>query len=142
MKSDSNVLRFNQISIVVLLLLAAALNAPVLVGVVAVVMLLGTLEPRLALFKQFYSQVVRPRLSIAVAVSQDDPRPHNFAQGLGGVFLLLSSLAFVLAAPVVGWVVAGLVVALALLNLTTGICVGCFLYFQWKMLPHRLQKLR
>jgi Domain of unknown function (DUF4395) len=142
MKFDSNVLRFNQISIVFLLFLAALLNLPILVALVAAVMLLGTLEPRLALFKQFYGQFLRPRLGIAVRSSQDDPRPHNFAQGLGGVFLLVSSLAFVLAAPVLGWVIAGLVVVLALLNLTTGICVGCFLYFQWKMLPHRLQRLR
>jgi uncharacterized membrane protein YhaH (DUF805 family) len=139
---DSNVLRFNQISIVTLLLLAAVLNQPVLVGLVAAVMLLGTFEPRLALFKRLYADVLRSTFRITSRLVEDDPRPHNFAQGLGGVFLLVSSLAFLLVLPVVGWVIAALVVALALLNLTTGICVGCFLYFQWKMLPHRLQKLR
>jgi hypothetical protein len=142
MKFDANILRFNQISIVGLLVLAGVLNLPVLVGAVAAVMLLGTLEPHLALFKQLYAQVLRPALRISTQLVEEDPRPHNFAQGLGGVFLLLSGLAFLFGAAVLGWVVAALVVALALLNLTTGICVGCFLYFQWKILPHRLQKLR
>lgn len=142
MAFDSNILRFNQISIVFLLLLAALLNLPVLVFGVALVMLLGTLEPRLALFKNLYTKLVRSSLSIAPQLSEDDPRPHNFAQGLGGVFLLVSSLAFLLGAVLVGWVLVTMVIVLALLNLTTGICVGCFLYFQWRMLPHRLQKLR
>jgi hypothetical protein len=140
MKSDANVLRFNQISIVALLLLAAVLNFSPLVVVVAAVMLLGTFEPNWALFKQIYIRVLRPSFKIPSKDSQDDPRPHNFAQGLGGMFLLFSSLAFWLAAPALGWVIAALVVALALLNLTTGICVGCFLYFQWKLLPHRFKK--
>jgi hypothetical protein len=142
MKFDAHVLRFNQICIVVLLVLAASLNLPLLVGLVAAVMLLGTLEPRLALFKQVYALIVRPLLRLSSQLVEDDPRPHNFAQGLGGVFLFFSGLAFLLGLPLVGWVIAGLVVALALLNLTTGICVGCFLYFQWRLLPHRLQKLR
>jgi hypothetical protein len=139
MKFDSNILRFNQISIVFLLSLSAALNLPMLVGLVAAVMLLGTIEPRLALFKQAYARFVRPILRLSNQLVEEDPRPHNFAQGLGGVFLLVSSLAFLFGLPVLGWVIAGLVVALALLNLTTGICAGCFLYFQWRLLPHRLQ---
>jgi hypothetical protein len=142
MKFDSNILRFNQISIVFLLSLSAALNLPMLVGLVAAVMLLGTIEPRLALFKQAYAQFVRPILRLSNQLVEEDPRPHNFAQGLGGVFLLVSSSAFLFGLPVLGWVIAVLVVALALLNLTTGICVGCFLYFQWRLLPHRLQKFR
>jgi hypothetical protein len=142
MTFDSNVLRFNQISIVFLLVLAAFFNLSLLVGLVAVVMLLGTIDPRLALFKQTYTRFVRPTFHFSSQLVEEDPRPHNFAQGLGGIFLLFSSLAFLLGLSTVGWVIAALVVILALLNLTTGICVGCFLYFQWRLLPHRIQKLR
>lgn len=137
---DPNILRFNQISIIALIALGFLTQFAPLVAFVGLVMLLGTLEPRLALFKRLYTSFVRPTFNIATQLEQDDPRPHNFAQGLGAIFLLTSSLAFLLGANLIGWIIAALVVALALLNLTTGICVGCFLYFQYKMLPQRFAK--
>ena len=137
---DGNVLRFNQISIVSLIAIAFALQFAPIVFFVALVMLLGTFEPRLALFKQFYTSFLRPALKITPKLDLDDPRPHNFAQGLGGVFMLVSSILFLTGATVAAWVVAIIVFALAMLNLTTGICVGCFLYFQWRMLPHRFAR--
>ncbi len=136
---DSHILRANQISIVGLIGLAFLLQAPAIVYFVAAVMLFGTFEPRLALFKLFYSSLIRPVFKIPAKLELDDPRPHNFAQGLGGIFMLASSLAFLFGAGIFGWILAAMVAALALLNLTTGICVGCFLYFQWKMLPHRFK---
>ncbi len=137
---DTNILRFNQISIVGLIAIAFALQFPPIVFLVAAVMLLGTLEPRLALLKQLYSSLIRPALKITPKLEQDDPRPHNFAQGLGGVFMLGSSILFLVGSSTAAWGVALMVLALALLNLTTGICVGCFLYFQWRMLPHRFSR--
>ena len=41
---------------------------------------------------------------------EDDPAPHLFAQGLGGVFLVLSTLALWGGLAVVGWALAGMVV--------------------------------
>jgi hypothetical protein len=137
---DSNILRFNQISIVSLIAIAFALQFSPIVFLVAAIMLLGTFEPRLALFKLFYTNFLRQALKIPAKLEQDDPRPHNFAQGLGGVFMLFSSLLFLLGANFAAWGVAIIVFALAMLNLTTGICVGCFLYFQWRMLPHRFAR--
>jgi hypothetical protein len=60
---------------------------------------------------------------------QDRPEPHNFAQGLGGVFLVVSS-AFLLPIPAVGLALALLVAVLAFVNLAFGYCVGCQIYFQ------------
>jgi hypothetical protein len=137
---DTNILKFNQISIVSLIAIAFVLQFAPLVAVVGLVMLLGTLEPRLAVFKRLFTQVFQPVFKITPHLELDDPRPHNFAQGLGAVFLGISSLAFLLGSVLIGWVIALLVLSLALLNLTTGICVGCFLYFQWRLLPHRLTR--
>ena len=133
----SHVLKANQISIVGLIALAWLLQFWPLIAVVGLAMLLGTLEPRLALFKQFYLRIFRPVFKIPLQLEQDDPRPHNFAQGLGAVFLVFSSLLFMLGSPNFAWLVAFLVMILALLNLTTRICVGCFLYFQWQQLSYR-----
>jgi hypothetical protein len=133
MKLDPNVLRFNQISIIAFLILAFLLQQPIIVAFVAAVMLLGTFYPKLAFFKNIYSSFVRPTLGIAKNLVEDDPRAHNFAQGVGGVVLVLSSLAFLLGASIVGWGLGVVVIALAGLNLTTNICVGCFLYYQFKL---------
>jgi hypothetical protein len=129
---DASTLRFNQLSIVTLVSSAALLGQPVIVFFVGAVLLAGALNPKLALFKRFYTSAVRPALRLEPRLVDDDPRPHNFAQGLGGVFLLAASLAFGLGLPIIGWGLSAAVVALALLSLTTNICVGCFLYYQWR----------
>jgi hypothetical protein len=60
--------------------------------------------------------------------------PPRFAQALGGTFLALATIGFVLGATLVGWVLVAAVGALQLLLATTGICVGCRLYFlRWRV---------
>jgi uncharacterized membrane protein len=58
----------------------------------------------------------------------EDPRPPRFAAALGTVFLTLSTLAFVGGNEVVAWGLALLVVVLAGLAATSGLCIGCELY--------------
>jgi hypothetical protein len=137
---DPNVLRFNQICIVGGIALAAILTQWWIVALIGAVMLAGTFHSSLAAFKRLYIRVVRPTLRLPARLIEDDPRAHNFAQGVGGVFLALATLAFVVSAPVLGWALSGMVLALALLNLTTGFCVGCFLYFQLRLLPYRFRR--
>ena len=55
--------------------------------------------------------------------------PPRFAQVLGSVALTLSLAAFLLGAPVVGWVFALAVAGLQTLLAVTGYCLGCRLYF-------------
>jgi Domain of unknown function (DUF4395) len=133
MKLDPNVLKFNQIAIIAFLALAFLVQQPIVVGFVAAVMLIGTFAPKLALFKNLYSSLVRPTFGIAKNLIDDDPRAHNFAQGVGGTVLVLSALAFLLGSSFAGWTLVAVVIALAGLNLTTNICVGCFLYYQFKL---------
>ncbi len=133
MKLDPNVLKFNQIAIIACLSLAFVLQQPLIVAFVAAVMLIGTFFPKLALFKNFYSNILRPTLNITKNLVDDDPRAHNFAQGVGGVVLVLSSLGFLLGSSLVGWALVAVVIALAGLNLTTNICVGCFMYYHFRM---------
>jgi hypothetical protein len=101
----------------------------VLIPLLAVVLLLGTFAPRLALFKQFYFKVLKPRGIVRPRPVPDRPEPHNFAQGLGGVFLVVAS-AFLLPVPVIGLALALLVAVLAFVNLAFGYCLGCQIYFQ------------
>src|SRR6202011_1187593 len=131
---DHSALKVNQTGIVTTVLVAfigSAFYRPllVLIPLLAIVLLLGTFVPRLALFKQFYFKVLKPRGIVKPRPVQDRPEPHNFAQGLGGVFLAVAS---VLLLPVLwlGMGLALLVAVLAFVNLAFGYCLGCQIYYQ------------
>ena len=131
---DHSALKVNQTGIVAIVLVAfigSYFYRPllVLIPLLAVVLLLGTFAPRLALFKQLYFKVLKPRGIVKPRPVQDRPEPHNFAQGLGGVFLVISSV-FLLPVPVIGLALALLVAVLAFVNLAFGYCLGCQIYFQ------------
>ncbi len=134
---DRNALRFNQACIVLLTVLAFVLGADVgkwIVLAVSAVMLAGTAYAPASLFKGVYRQVFVRLGILKPKVVPEDPAPHQFAQGLGGTFLLASFVALLVGATIVGWVLAWMVVALALINLLFGFCAGCFLYFQLERL--------
>ena len=131
---DHSALKVNQTGIVATVLVAfigSAFYKPllVLIPLLAIVLLLGTFAPQLALFKQIYFKILKPRGIVKPRPVQDRPEPHNFAQGLGGVFLAVAS-AFLLPVPVIGLALALLVAVLAFVNLAFGYCLGCQIYFQ------------
>jgi hypothetical protein len=129
-KVDHAALKINQAFIILFLLLAFVLDSWLLVAFVGAVMLLGTLVPRLSLFKQLYQHVLRPAGLVQPHVLDDNPEPHRFAQGFGSVVLLLATVALWLQVSLLGWLLAGVVILLAALNLLLGFCAGCFLYYQ------------
>jgi len=131
---DHSALKVNQVGIVATVLVAfigSAFIRPllILIPLLSVVLLLGTFAPRLALFKQFYFKVLKPRGIIKPQPVQDRPEPHNFAQGMGGVVLAVSSV-LLLPVPVLGLAVALLVAVLAFVNVAFGFCLGCQIYYQ------------
>ena len=131
---DHSALKVNQTGIVVTVLVAfigSVWLRPllVLIPLLAVVLLLGTFVPQLALFKQLYFKVLKPGGVVKPRPVQDRPEPHNFAQGLGGVFLAVASV-FLLPLPVIGLALALLVAVLAFVNLAFGYCLGCQIFFQ------------
>ena len=127
---DQTALKVNQAFIIVLLMLAYVLDAVWLVAFVAVVMLLGTAVPKLSLFKQIYLKILKPAGIVKPDVILDNPEPHRFAQGFGGVVVAFSTMALLLGAHSLGWMLAAVVVFLATLNLFLGFCAGCFIYYQ------------
>ncbi len=127
---DHSALRTNQAFIITLLVLGFVLNAWWLVALVSAVMLIGTVVPSAGLFKLVYFAVLKPAGIVKPDVKIDNPEPHQFAQGLGGVFNLLATLALLAGATTLGWILAWLVVALAAVNLFAGVCVGCLIYYQ------------
>src|SRR3977135_3898401 len=126
---DHSALKVNQTGIVTTVLVAfigSAFFRPalVLIPLLAVVLLLGTFAPQLALFKQIYFKFLKPRGIVKPRLVRDRPEPHNFAQGLGGVFLVVSSV-FLLPVLWLGLALALIVAVLAFVNLAFGYCVCC-----------------
>ena len=131
---DHSALKVNQAAIVATVLIAFVGSFfttlfLALIPLLGIVLLLGTLVPRLALFKQIYFKVLKPRGIVKPHPVQDRPEPHNFAQGLGAVFLGIASVLLV-SAPVAGLALALLVAVLAFVNLAFGYCLGCQIFFQ------------
>jgi len=133
-KVDHSALRTNQAFIIGLLILAFVLDVWPLVTFVAAVMLAGTIWPGAALFKAVYLYVLKPLKIARPDVRADNPEPHLFAQGVGGAVLTLATIAFLVGAPIAGWILAWIVVALAALNLFAGVCVGCMMYYWFNRL--------
>jgi hypothetical protein len=131
---DHSALKVNQTGIIVTVLVAfigSAFFRPalVLIPLLAVVLLLGTFAPQLALFKQIYFKFLKPRGIVKPRPVQDRPEPHNFAQGMGGVVLAVASVLLV-PLPVGGLALALLVAVLAFVNVAFNYCVGCQIYYQ------------
>lgn len=129
-KVDQSALKVNQAFIIGLLLLAYLLDSVWLVALVGLVMLVGTAVPDLSLFKRVYQHLLKPAGLVKPHVITDNPEPHRFAQGFGGVVVVLAVIALLAGQPFIGWALVGVVVVLAALNLFLGFCAGCFVYYQ------------
>ena len=130
---DRNTLRTNQAFIVGLTVLAFVLGQDIGQWIIlgtGLVMLLGTFNEELALFKQVHRRILKPAGILGADVKIEDPMPHQFAQAMGSVFLVAAFAALMGGAPTVGWVLNFIVTALAFVNLTVQFCAGCFVYLQ------------
>lgn len=106
---------------------AFVVNAPWLVAVNGVLMLIGTARGRGDF--GFVYRALRRAGWISPDPIPDNPEPHRFALGIGVVFLAGSTLAFLVGLPVVGWVLTWVIIGLTALNLFGGFCVGCAVYY-------------
>lgn len=85
-----------------------------------------------------------PLVRSALRLGPTEPEheyPPRFAQALGGTFLALATLAFVVGVPVAGWLLTAVVAGLQVLLAATGICVGCRLYFLRWWVPSLVARL-
>jgi hypothetical protein len=138
-KVDITALKFNQASIIALTLLGFLLDQPFLVLFVGLVLALGTIWPQAALFKLVYLKLLKPNNILRPNVVDDDPAPHQFAQGVGALVLLAGSALLAFDQMLLGWSLAWIVIILAAVNLFLNFCAGCFLFYQLDrvgLIPH------
>ena len=144
---DRSVLKVGQVFIMSINIVAFAVGfalqvrfAWILSTLVGLIMLGGLASSDLALFKRFYLGVLKPRGIVKPNVVEEDATPHQFAQGVGGSFLIFATIAFLAGAAEVGWILVWIVIVLAFVNFAFDFCVGCQMYFQldrFHLIPHR-----
>lgn len=123
---DSRAPRTNQAVVGSLALVAFVTGTEWIVGVLALQLAVGlTLGRRFCLPCLFYFEVLQPRLGEG---RLEDARPPRFANMVGLGFLGTATVAFLAGASTLGWALALVVAALALLAALSGICVGCETY--------------
>jgi Domain of unknown function (DUF4395) len=69
----------------------------------------------------------------------EDRRLMRFNNSIAIVLFALSLISFALGAPVLGWVLAGMV-ALAAAVALCGFCLGCFLYYRFRLAQFGLKR--
>lgn len=83
-----------------------------------------------------FRTVIRPR--IGAPAQTEDARPPRFAQLVGFSFAIVGLIAFAVGANTVGLVAVAFAFAAALLNATTGFCLGCEMYLTTRRLAKQL----
>lgn len=125
---DQSALKTNQAAIIVLSITAFILNSAWLTAIIAVMMLLGTIFGNPG-FAFLYNYALKPSGIVKPDWLLDNPEPHRFAQGLGGIIVAVGSLLLFGGLPILGWSFVWIVIALAGLNLFVGFCAGCAVYY-------------
>ncbi len=125
---DLNAMKANQAVIITLLLAAFFLNLPWLVLFVGAVMAIGTVAG-VPGFKPIYRYCFIPLNVVKPHIVDGNREGPRFAQGTGAVCAVAGAALLYAGYGYAGWGLAWLVIVLAAVNLFTGFCAGCSLYY-------------
>jgi hypothetical protein len=114
--------RFAQAITGVLCLEAVVFATPVAVIVALVLVLLSLAGPRWSPVAWLFRRIAPPPAELEPAA------PVRFSQGLAAIFLTVALGLLALGLDVAGWIVVGMVSAIALISAVTGFCIGCEVY--------------
>jgi hypothetical protein len=126
---DRSALRFGQISLIAILAIGFLLGVEAFIYIGAFMLGAALFAPRVAPQLLVYRMLVR-RGIVRTEIHDEDPTPHRFAQKMGFGVLSIGVISSVVGLSAVAWGAAIMVIALALINVTTGFCAGCFVHAQ------------
>jgi len=126
---DRSAQRFTQITLITLLAVGFIASSPAFIWVAALMLGLTLINPNYAPQFIAYRALVRRNVITTERVNED-PIPHRFAQQVGFGVLVVGVASSLFGATSVAWGAGLLVLTLALINVTTGFCAGCFMYAQ------------
>lgn len=118
-------------AILAIALLLPVKVAVVLLGLQAIVFALGAFGSlKRAPYGWLFRTIVRPR--IGAPTELEDARPPRFAQLVGLLFLVVALAGFGSGVAIVGYVATAFALIAALLNASTGFCLGCETYLAFR----------
>ena len=126
---DRNAQKTTQIALVTAIAIGYLTAIPALVWVAAALLATATFVPGYAPQLMLYRWLVRMNTLTTQRVVEDTAQ-HRFAQYVGLSVLSIAIAAHLAGALTFGWSAALLVLFLAVVNVTTGFCAGCFVYAQ------------
>ena len=140
---DPRALRFSAAataSVLAIVLLTAGLARPLALGLlasqVAVFGFTAFVSVHWSVWAQFFARVIWPRISAATEL--EAAHPARFAHFIGFLLTATALLGFAIGVDVIGYGLTAVTVVGAVINATTGVCLGCKLY----LLASRLQRVR
>jgi hypothetical protein len=129
------IVRLNRLTILLGVILAYVLHAPLITtGLFIVVGLAAAFGRRASVIYRVGTLVLRP---VENGTDGEDPRLMRFNNALAAIILGAAQIAFALRVPLAGYALAG-VAALAAAVALAGFCFGCFLFYQFKLNRSRL----
>lgn len=126
---DRSAQRFTQITLITLLAIGFVAGSSITLMIAAVMLGMSLIAPSYAPQLVAYRALVRANVLRTERVNED-PAPHRFAQQVGFGVLIIGVVAGSIGALTFAWGAGLLVLTLALVNVTTGFCAGCFMYAQ------------
>ncbi len=140
---DPRALRFSAAataSVLAIVLLTADLARPLALGLlasqVAVYGFTAFVSVHWSVWAQVFARVIWPRIEAATEL--EDAHPVRFAQFIGFLLTASALLGFAIGVDVLGYGLTAVAVAGAVINATTGVCLGCKIY----LTASRLQRVR
>lgn len=129
------IVKLNRWTLFVGVVAALLLQAPLVTTALFVILLPATLfGPRGSLIYAVGSRLFAARIPLA---EREDAQLQRFNNSIATTLLGLAQIAFLLGHSVLGYALAG-AVAVASGVAIAGFCVGCFLYYQFKLNRFRL----
>ena len=110
---------------------------PLISAVLFALLLPATLFGRRASLVYWLGQRLLARQIAQPDVLIEDPQTQRFNNLLATLMLGFAQLAFVIQNPALGWVFVSMVLVAATVALL-GFCVGCFIYYQFRLNRYRL----
>ncbi|NTW73536.1 MAG: DUF4395 domain-containing protein [Chlorobiaceae bacterium] len=129
------IVRFNRGILVAGVLLAIAFQQPLITTVLFLLILPAVLFGKKASPIFLVGSLLFAKQNLTAAT--DSPEIMRFNNAIAAILLGAAQVAFLLGAPLAGWVLSG-IVALAATIALFGFCFGCFLYYQFNLQRYRL----
>jgi hypothetical protein len=138
-KVDHSALKINQVTIIILNLVAFTLNLPIITVIVAAFLGIGSLL-KIPAFGFIYKYALKPWGWVKPDVLDDNPEPHRFAQNIGFLFETAGAIVLYTLGSVNlwNWTLIWIMVVLPALNAFGGFCLGCAVYYwlgKQKLIP-------